>query len=625
MIKDMARGLIEKAKDEDEYNKIILDNYKLKDGIYIRLHADRTVKIKEGNYIIIDNNENKNNSKDIILFKWFRERDYYSVLLNEDTNKAIDLPAKKILSTNWLTLFIKRDILPDIGKDKKMLSKGKLFDIIENYFEKLKRGEDRFIEIYTKSNYLDKKIGRKEREEFLQKYFRQEIENIRSNERNKKIENNKQYIMHNFDEIIEAVKELDKTQRFKGYVKIFFESCLNTYKNESRIYTLPRIFNTNDFNLFTENEIFGLPSSDITTNSKKPYLILKSMRCHVPCRTTLREAEISKNIFEWLVMQGKFKNIKLDYDYEFDGTNAHKENKSYYTVHLNKNGEIDEFDNVPFDTPVLKFNLENILRITERVDKKDKNSNRIEIADELIIDYFILQQKFNEYFFNNKLGTYLKEEPPKIESNKFTAQMSTLFIHSRDALSDFFSKGIDISISALIDRLTIDLIQERLIKTVQGFNLKVVAKAFNLRISLLKYFNKGGKYMADRIRTVMQELKSKILLEQLTTCKDDEEFYFTAGQLAYYMFSQSEAHKKTYGIFEPVLNTRDSNQLKKRLQEIFDIYKHAILVGNVRFKNAMSMVMGYETDENITDNMKNMLLAGLLADNIFYTKKEDKK
>ena len=616
MIKDMTKSF--KAAVQKNEN-IILDNFKCKDGLYIRLNGNTPFEIAEENYLIINNK--KDEVKKIDLMNWFKERDYCSIILNDDTNKAIDLPAKKIHSTNLFTYFIKKDICPMVGKTP--IEMNKLKELTDGYFEKLKLAEDKFLDIYTKSGYVDVKPKKEDKEEFLQKYFSEEIKYIRSEKRLNKIEEHKKYILNNLDEIVKLINNFGKEHEFSGYIKLFFDNDVFDYRMESRIYTMPRIFNVNDYNIFTDNVIMGLPGNNITTNSKKPYLLLKTMQCNVPYRATAKDVQTTKSYFEWLMAQGKFKEIKIDYNHKFDGTDTHKKDEAYYVVHLNKNAEIDDFDNVPFDLPKLDFKFDNVLRITERLNKNDKNSDRVLIPSKYISDYSELQKMFFEYFFNNRIQGYIKDLEPSIKPNEFTGQMRALFMFSRDALNDFFSKGIKTSLKTIVNKLTIELIEEELKHTVQGFNLDRASKAYNMRISLLIYFkDRRGKELADKIRPNMESLRTKLGSDGLVTCENDEEFYFTSGQLAYYLLSQSESDKKNFGIFESILNAKDSNQLKRRLHEIFAAYKHAILINNIKFKNAMSMVMGYETEAKIKDDMKDMLLAGLLANNIFYTKKQ---
>ncbi|MBW9158406.1 hypothetical protein [Clostridium tagluense] len=416
MIKDMVKPFKEALVDD---KNIVLDNYRLKDGLYIKLDVNKPIEICEENFIIVNNKEKDKGIdgteiKKPELYKWFREMDYYSVILNEDTNKCIDLPAKKILSTNQMTFFMKKDKCPVIGKatnGKPVIKKEKLLELIEKYFDKLMLSENKFMEIYENSKYTKGTLKNAEKEEFLKTYFKEQIEYIRTEQRIKSIEENKRFILENFDGIIDSIKEFMERYPFNGYIKIFLDYKKEMYEMESQVYTIPRIFNVNDYNLFIDGKILGLPSNNITTNTKKPYLLLKTMQTNAPYRVKVGEVQNAKNFFEWLAIQGKFKEIKLDYNYKFNGTDSHKNGKSYLSIHLNKKSEIDEFDNIPFSGSKLNFILYNALNIEERIDKKDKNSLKVPIKNEHIKDYGILQQRFSEYFFNNKLfGYFVKRQ-----------------------------------------------------------------------------------------------------------------------------------------------------------------------------------------------------------------------
>ena len=79
---------------EQKGDKLILDNYVLKDGLYVMVGADESLK-----YFIFTNDkkqENKENCfKDLDgniqkdVYEWLKERDYYSSIINDDTNKSV--------------------------------------------------------------------------------------------------------------------------------------------------------------------------------------------------------------------------------------------------------------------------------------------------------------------------------------------------------------------------------------------------------------------------------------------------------------------------------------------------------------------------------------------------------
>lgn len=144
MIQDMIRQYKEVCQKDQN---VILDNYVLKNGVYFKLDINKPIEqIGEDEFLIVNNREDNVSKPE--LYKWFKVRDYYSGVLNDDMNKAIDLPAKKIHSTNYLTLFIKKDVFPNSG-DKKALTIDDLRKRIEGYFNALEKGEEKFLEIYV--------------------------------------------------------------------------------------------------------------------------------------------------------------------------------------------------------------------------------------------------------------------------------------------------------------------------------------------------------------------------------------------------------------------------------------------------------------------------------------------
>lgn len=213
---------------------------------------------------------------------------------------------------------------------------------------------------------------------------------------------------------------------------------------------------------------------------------------------------------------------------------------------------------------------------------------------------------------------------PEIKGNDFTNNMLTCFLKSRQAFYDFFIKGTEEPLREIIDKLTLNLIEERLYGTFEGPHIKHMAEAFNLRLALLKYFRiKGGDEMADCIRNVSDILKNKVKSKDLVVCESDQEFYYLAGQLGYYLLSQSQVKSKTIGMFEPILRAKYEHQVKRLLKNLLITYGHAISIKNTSFKNAFGMVMGFETDGVSKGKNKDILLAGLLASNMFYEKYEE--
>jgi len=619
MLKDMTREL--KAAILDN-NELVLENYTMKDGLYIKLDINNPILICEENYIIIDNKKQQEVIKKKELYNWFKARDYCSYMI--DTNKAIGAAktGRTIHSTNHMTLFMKKQYFPGLS-GKSEISIDVFKNYLKEYYKELSIPEDRFSEM------IPGEPKKNSKEDLVKKYFPSLADYMRSDERKNSIKAHFKYILDNLDVLIEAIREFNKNNEFTGYIKLFFNTNIDIYEKESDIYTIPRIFNVNKYNTLINNQIYGLPSINMTTNDKKPYLILKSMKCKIPIISSVEDIKITQTLFNWLKLQGVNKEIKINYDYKFNGDKAYTQDRSYFSAYLTlvKNKiVIDDFDYIPFKEPKINFQFDNILQLNEYIDYKDKSKGKIRANYDSINSLFLLKKLVCEYLFNNKrlAGKYLKDYEPDISTNEFTPTMKALFMYSRDAMEDYFSKGVDLSLKKIINKLTMDLIEEQLKNTVKGTYIAKIAKTYNLRLSLLKYFKFWEvEKLSDNIKRLLDKSKSKLESKELVVCESDDEFYFVAGQLAYYIIDQSEASNKNFGIFEPILLCKNSKQLKRRLEEAFETYKHSILTINVKFKNAMSMVMGYDTQAKIEGDMKDILLAGLLSNNIFYEKRKE--
>lgn len=618
MLKDLVPQF---AETLEKFPSIILDNYELKEGIYIRLSLDKPfVSIEEHDFVIISKNSEEQTSK-LDLIRLFKVRDYYSSILNDDMNKAVDIPAKKIHSNNYLSLFAKKDYLIQNKKDD---IKNHLLNFLK---VNVKKSEERLFEIFPiKSN---KKSERQRLESFRDQYFQENyhhlVKYLFSNER--KIQKNKvnEFWTKYFENILEKIIELVSENKVNNYIKLFFDVEEEQYRKEYEIYILSRIFNVNDYNELIEGEIMGLPAYDVSMNSKKPFFEYKTMKIKVPTRTSLEEAIYIKDFYNWLNKQGKFKEIYLPFHEPFgSGTGNEKAKdvaKGAYHISLDSNGSIQYFDNVPFQ-PKDAWNLEieNVLEIQEKI-----NGVWVFKSDQQVTSKYQLRNEISRLFFGNSLPNNLLEtEPPKAIENKFTVEMVSIYTMIRQALFDFLVKDSVLTIRPFIKKYSLQLIEIQLLKTIEENFFYTMAEAFLLRLALLKMLNdEEGIKLSDRIKELFLSLKEKLSIKnELVTCDSDEEFFFLAGQLGSYLLAQSETSNKTFGLAEPIIKAKNPQVLKNKLADLFDTYKHSVHYDYVAFRNAFAMVQGYETDAKIIGFNKNILLAGLLANNIFFQKKD---
>lgn len=610
-LKDMSKELGKAIKSG---SSVILDNYSMKDGLYIRLNIDEEViNIEDDDVLVVNSKEKDEVVKNIDLCNWIKERDYLSRLPNDDTNKVVGgiKTGRKIHSTNYLTLFVKKDVCPGLGGEKE-ISAEDLNKYLEAYYNEMANSEKKLADMCN---------GKKESNGgTLEKFFPHLAEQL-GEKRKEQLQRVKQFMLNNLNDLLAVLKRLSEGKSFGGYVKMFIDEDISTYQLESELYVIPKIFNVNDYNIPVDGQVYGLPSENMTTNTKKPYLLLKTMKCTVPSRVTVNEAKISRALFEWLAGQGKNKHIKFEQGYSFNGGMMDSNKEGFFSLHLNKDGEIDEYDYIPNAVKDIEFKFENVLGI------RNKDGQKV-YYDEITKPYVLEWQVCRLLFNNEKLAEgYLKSKEPDIKTNKFTAVMKTMFIGSRDAMFDCFSKGVNHSFKKMTDKLSMDLVEEQMKHTIEGTNMSRLRTAYNLRISLLEYFEVGGgNELADKLKNIISTTESKLSSQEKSmTIENDEEFYFICGQMAYYMLYQTESKSKSFGLFEPILVCRNSDQLKRKLNETFNTYKHALSFTYEKFKRAFAAVMAYDAEVKIEGTMKDMLMAGIMADNIFLKKKEEQK
>ncbi len=240
-----------KKEYEEKGDKLILGNYELKEGIYIKVNSDDSIKAfivkrKNRELIFTDIDGGLNST----AYEWLKERDYYSEWLN--ANKAFS--NKKIHNINYLSLFVKIESFMS-DEPKKLL-------------------QDDAIEIQYKniSNY--QKFKKPKERDILETYSKQ----LQDRDRRKDIVKKYRWIRDNMTYIVELAKE----HEVKNYIKIFFDEPIAKYQEESNIYYALKIFNDISFSKKIEDEVFGLSDSNMGLNSKKPYLEHKTRKEKAP-------------------------------------------------------------------------------------------------------------------------------------------------------------------------------------------------------------------------------------------------------------------------------------------------------------------------------------------------------
>jgi CRISPR-associated protein Csh1 len=614
MIKDLTSGFY---KARQRHSSIVLDNYKLKDGLYIRLYPDRSWEEQSAdfdrNHLIVNPKEEE--SQKVELLKWIKHRDYHSSLI--DMNKPVD-PKKQVHSNNPYSLFVKREVFLGEKKDAKS-------GMEENIDRYLQSGQPdqvklRWLELMPSSGKKGVAGWPEVTNFFSKSEYAEALAYLDSPERTIWADRIAAWYRSYYKSLTDFVGRLT----FKNYVKLFFAveplttlespSCKQMYAFEYTLYTIPKIYNSNDYNQIVSEELVGLPSFDMTMNSKKPFLEHKTMRVQAPDRVPLSQALLAKEATEWLAAQPKYTTNKIAYESGFNLPAGSSPEGALHIYMDGKDNELHGFENVPFPTTVqIDLEWHNILQLKVRGEHKFYDP---------IQNVEMLQKAISSYYFRGRLNGHFLMDKPDVKSKDFTAVMVALFLQSRQGFHDWFYKGTILSIRGIFAAVTLRLLEEQLLY-VEHMRFDDLADAYNLRISIEMVLNeKGGAHMADRIGILVNSLREKLSQDGIVTCSSDEEFYFITGQLVYYLTKQSEAQKITGDMYEPFLRTRNGQQIKRRLEHTYMMYKHKILSGYGKFNKAFSMVMGYEPKQGNEGRARDLLLAGLFAHNLLFEKSE---
>lgn len=560
MIYEMVEVFQKKYEEHGE--RLILDSYVLKDGLYIKVDKDNSL-----DYFIFQNN-NKEEKKencfktldgkiDKRCYEWFKEVDYNSEWIS--ANKMFF--DKKIHNINYLSFFVKLESF--VSKDANKLLKE---DAIENHFKafidfsKFTKPKEKEILL----NYQDKFQDEDRKKDILEKY---------------------EIIQNSIKDFVEIAQENNVT----NYIKVFFDEDIEKYKEESNIYYSFKIFNDISHSKTFDSKVYGLSDSNMGLNAKKPFLEHKSRKLISPFMVLDNEALMIKKFFDWLKFQNYQNKNPLGDQFFIERDFKEKDlitEYDYLTVH------IDKFDDSIYH--------KNHLKIMEN--KRLVGSDTIDTLKQL-------EQVVDEVFYNHQLiSNYYGEVYKKLDKH-----FANLIYLTRDAMKNYFKKFDERAFYTVIDKYATDFILEHLRK-----NRELSAKkSLNLKLSLQHY---KGENIMD-IEKMQKEIKVRLDTNNYENLKEDE-FFYLSGQIVKYLLSQSEAHEKKADMLEPFLRANNSQKLKQNIEQTFFKYKHKISLNHTRLNNAMSLIMAFDERIKLSNNMDSFLI-GTLSDNIFYMKKED--
>lgn len=562
---------------------LILRDYIPADGTYVLL--DKDYNVKSTAEIKIDK-KTGNLDRSATYYNEICYYDYHSKLIS--MNKPQD-PAKIIHSNNYYSFWVK----------KESIMNGKLTEeVIDKYYE-----------------ILEQPIKKYEKGKALELY--QSVEEMLGDVDKEVLQKNKAWIkghIFSMDQIIEV--DLEK----KDYLKIFFEAEHSEYEKEGKRYFIPNIYNSNNYNIKIGDKVLGLPDNNQGMNAKKPFLSIKTRKVATPYLLDENQVMLQKQFFDYLmnfVSAGKY-NVYVDMERNEFRPCRNDEFPTgsicgfFLRLQKGKNeAEIHYQDVVPFYQNELEEEMEyvNYMGISNEKHPEYEQDyhtyGTLSEVERLIDDIFFSKMLRNNYFTEAEKLSITDE---KLKRN--------LLMHRMELFSWLHLKNAS-GVKNVIDKVSLEAVKASIIN---GHGTKAV-RQINLRLSLLQYLGRGGEYMADFSVSLREKLKEKLVSDESVGIENDTEYYYAVGQLARYYIYLNRGSKKNESLINPILNAKSSESIKDKLLQYYKKYNYDIILGSKRADILYKMVLGYETDGKVKQDM---ICMGYVDNNLVLEKKEEK-
>jgi len=595
--------------------KILTQNFLLEKEPSICLKIDDKGNVIE-KLIAIDENVKKDD-----LYDWFSIRNIKSKYLNN--NKAVG--SQMIFSSNNLSLFGRIDTFPlityksfiklfDVKADKnnkKTTAKFNFYnkhkDKIEEIFKSIK-SPILLNELLEKMDF----ISEDEKKLILNSYITDIALDSYYNKLSKDYECDEEqfftleklnYILPQIsDEIIEYAPKQIK-------LKIFRDKDIQEYQKYELKYLNSSLFAVEDKVIKLNDDLLGQPYLDNTLNTDKPFMIHQTTKFKIPFPKTKDDILYIKYLNDYLSMNKGIFFLELD---KLSVSKKPFINKGQFIIQKKKNYEIFEF--IPYfnnefeKKPFIVKNYTQARKGKKLIDDKKPYTEMYLLENDI-------DKLCNKKLIKNYFSDKIKNIDYRLESYIFLIRDSCFNYFKKGQISGYeFYKQIENVISLLI------LYQYE--KNDEKYIHSKVLEFLNLKLSMQNYFL--GETMD--IKKELESLNVKISkkeYEQLTL----NEFLLLSGQMAYYLISQSESTNRTFRLAEHYLKSKNIQTIKKHLRNDLEKYKHKInlISGSSKFKNALALSIAYNEDRKLSYKEMDIFLIGLVSDNIFYIKNENKE
>lgn len=631
----MIREIINFVKElEADYPEVFELNKKPSLGLHLWVELDEEGNWKnnlpeEGkDYVVYDGKMEINK----ILKKAIQYSNYGRTVGGiTDTNKCLDLPAKKIHSCSPFIISFRRKEFDNVHERIKLYFDKAISICIEKAEESIKQKVHAFKNNFQKYHdfitSLDVSVIEKNGEE-------------------------------------ESISLIDS---FKDdfYINIYFENIeLETYKTAHTKYIKSKLFNTDKYNhedTVTE-DMYGLSNFLNGANSKKPFLEHKTASTFKGISGRISATDASMlNRFEVLqacrvlpnplpifIDKNEFKNNseivsvfnnegERNFTYPQLLKKLYEEDDNrilgnYYLLNMSR-GVVNDFDFVSnFQYKLEGFNIKNHFELKYKSELKRTDA---------INTIFGFENKVVTKIFNNALVIkygdkgigYKYFEEIKVKDEDGGELMTNAILRFRKAFYDFIYKSRRQAITSnMFDEIMLISITSDIKKDEykDGYHTKEssIKEKLNIWFSLYNNFSNQSKNRENMAQT-FKELLTKteqvanddsVLLEE----NNIGEFLFAAGQVIYFLLNKSKASNPTHALLEPFLQKSNAVQLQNAIANAVNAYKHEISMGRGRFERLAGQVLAYDTKENLK-NYQRYLLAGYFAPAVIYKSTKEKE
>lgn len=550
-----------------------------------------------------------------------------------NTNKCLDLPAKKIHSCSPFIISFRRKEIENVNERIDIYMESAISICIESDNESLIQKVKAF-----------------------KNHFLEYIDFIKSLTVTKDDKNGQQEVIP----LIDSFKD-------NFYISLYLKNIsLEEYQICHERYLREKLFNINDYNSDRDINETTWGVSDFMNGTgakfiKKIFLQHKTGAFHKGVASRIQAKDtIALNKFDLLLNNGvlpnplpifvdknEFKNNseivrifnnegerRFSYAQLLKSIYEKEEQRilgNYYLLNISR-GVVNDFDFVSnFRYKLDGFVIENHFQLKQKGELLPTQKIRTIFGFEnsivtKIFNYGLVREKKEEFTYN-----YFNDIDPNYISGG--DDIANLILSFRKAFYDFIYKSREQAVtSTMFDEIMLtsiisDLKHDEL---KDGYHTKEfsIKEKLNIWFSLYNKFNNQSKNredMANTFKTLLE--KTELIANDDSILLDDKnvsEFLFVAGQVIYFLLSKSKASNPTHAMLEPFLQKNSVPQLQNAIANAVNAYKHEISMGRGRFERLISQVLAFDTNENLK-NYQRYLLAGYFAPSFIYKSNEKKE